>query len=122
MNTKTYKDLIVYQKAYELAWSVCKATREFPENEKYALTSQMRRSSVSIPSNIAEGYRRGQKEYIQFLKIAFGSCAEFETQVSLSRDLGYLGTSEFMRLYSLQEEVSKLLGAIIRKLEALRRA
>jgi four helix bundle protein len=119
MKTRTYKDLIVYQKAYDLALSIYKATKKFPDNEKYGLTSQMRRCSLSIPSNIAEGYRRGQKEYIYFLKIAFGSCAEFETQLSISKDVGYMETSEFQNLYSLQEEVSKLLGTMIRKMENL---
>jgi four helix bundle protein len=117
MKTKTYKDLIVYQKAYDLALSIYTATEKFPDNEKYGLTSQMRRCAISIPSNIAEGYRRGQKEYIHFLKIAFGSCAEFETQLSISKDLGYLKSSDFQKLYPLQEEVSKLLCTIIRRME-----
>ncbi|MBI5049630.1 MAG: four helix bundle protein [Nitrospirae bacterium] len=117
MRTNTYKDLVVYQKAYELALSTYKTTKGFPEMEKYGLTSQLRRCSVSIPSNIAEGYRRGRKEYIQFLKIAFGSCAEYETQLSISNDIGYLETLEFQKLYSLQEEVSKLLNAMIKGME-----
>ena len=117
MKTKTYKDLIVYNKAYEMAIEVYKTTKEFPDAERYGLVSQLRRCSVSIPSNIAEGYRRGKREYIQFLKVAFGSCAELETQISISKDLGYLKTSDFQKIYSLQEEVSKLLGAIIRKME-----
>lgn len=115
----TYKDLIVYQKAYELALSTYKATEKFPNSEKFGLTFQMRRCSLSIPSNIAEGYRRGQKEYVHFLKIAFGSCAEYETQLSISWDLGYLETSEFQKLYPLQEEVSKLLNTIIKKMETI---
>lgn len=117
MKTKTYKDLIVYNKAYEMAIVVYKATKEYPDSEKYGLVSQLRRCSVSIPSNIAEGYRRGRKEYVQFLKIAFGSCAELETQISISKDLDYLKTADFQKIYSLQEEVSRLLGAIIRKME-----
>ena len=117
MKTETYKDLIVYNKAYEMAIGVYKATKEYPDSEKYGLVSQLRRCSVSIPSNIAEGYRRGRKEYIQFLKIAFGSCAELETQISISKDLDYLKTADFQKIYFLQEEVSRLLGAIIRKME-----
>ena len=113
---KSYKDLIVYKKAYELTLLVYKLTGGFPELERYGLTSQMRRSSISIPSNIAEGYRRGRKGYIQFLKIAHGSSAELETQLSLSRDLGFIECKdEFEYIYGLQDEVSKLLGTIIFK-------
>lgn len=118
MKTHSYKDLIVYQKAYKLALNIYKATESFPETEKYGLVSQLRRCAVSIPSNIAEGYRRGRKEYMQFLKIAFGSCAEMETQASLSHDLSYLGKSEHEKISCLNEEVSKLLTVIIRKMES----
>ncbi len=100
--TKTYKDLIAYRKAYEMALEVYKATKEFPDTEKYGLISQLRRCTVSIPSNIAEGYRRGRKEYIQFLKVAFGSCAEMETQISISKDIGYINRPQYERLTSLK--------------------
>lgn len=116
MKTNSYKDLIVYQKAYVLALEIYKATDAFPGTEKFGLVSQLRRCAVSIPSNIAEGYRRGRNEYLQFLRIAFGSCSEFETQISLSKDLGYLKSEDFQRLYSLQEETSKLLATVIRKM------
>ena len=81
---QSYKDLLAYQKAYELALEVYKVTNKFPKEEAYGLVSQTRRAAISIPSNIAEGYRRGsRKEYIQFLNIAYGSAAELETQISL---------------------------------------
>jgi four helix bundle protein len=118
--TNSYKDLTVYQKAYKLAIEVYKVTKEFPGDEKYGLGSQLKRCSVSIPSNIAEGYRRGRKEYIQFLKIAFGSCAEMETQISLSFDLGYVRELQYSLIYELNEEVSKIIGAMIRSMEAPR--
>ncbi|MDP3297562.1 MAG: four helix bundle protein [Thermodesulfovibrionia bacterium] len=114
---KSYKDLIVYKKAYELALMIYKLTKDFPDVEKYGMISQIRRSCISIPCNIAEGYRRGKKEYIQFLKIAYGSCAELETQLSLSKDLGFISDKEkFENIYNLQNEVSKLLGTIIHKI------
>jgi four helix bundle protein len=118
MKTNTYKDLIVFQKAYNLALDVYKATKYFPEAEKYGLVSQLRRCAVSMPSNIAEGYRRGRKEYIQFLKVAYGSCAEMETQISISNDLGYLSKPLYQRISGLNDEVSKLLGSMIRKMES----
>jgi len=78
---KTYKELIVWQKAYGLCLLVYKLTKNFPKEELYALTSQIRRATISIPSNIAEGYCRQRRlEYIQFLQIAFASGAELETQ------------------------------------------
>lgn len=116
--TVTYKALVAYQKAYTLTLSVYKTTSHFPEAEKYGLVSQLRRCAVSIPSNISEGYRRGRKEYLQFLRVSFGSCGELETQLSLSRDLGYLSDRDFREVYSLQEEVSRLLGAMIRRMDA----
>lgn len=117
MKTSSYKDLVVYQKAYRLALEVYKVTDSFPEAEKYGLVSQLRKCAVSMPSNVAEGYKRGRKEYVQFLRIAFGSCAELETQLSLSMDLGYLDGQRFQDLYSLQDEISRLLGTMIRTMD-----
>ena len=115
---KTYKDLIAYQKAYELALNIYKYTNLFPKTELYGLVSQMRRSAISIPSNRAEGYRRkSRKEYIQFLSIAYGSSGELETQISLSHDLAMLSESDFINLQSLNEDVSKLLYKLIKSLK-----
>ena len=114
----SYKDLIVYQKAYKLALKIYGATDNFPKPEQYGLVQQMRRASVSIPSNIAEGYRRkNRKEYIQFLNIAYGSSAELETQISLAHDLALLKEDAFIMLQSLTEEVSKLLFSLIKSLK-----
>lgn len=80
MKTKSFKDLIVWQKAYKLVLEIYKLTQNFPKEEIYALTQQIRKSSVSIPSNIAEGYgRQYNKEYMKFLSIAYGSLCEMET-------------------------------------------
>lgn len=113
----TYKKLIVWQKSYKLSLEIYKITREFPKDELYGLTSQLRRASVSIPSNIAEGnVRNSRKEYIQFLHIALGSSVEVQTQLSISHDLNYLKTKDYDEIISLLEEIIKMLNAIIKKL------
>ncbi|MBI5096602.1 MAG: four helix bundle protein [Nitrospirae bacterium] len=88
---KSYKELKVWQKAYHLCIEIYKITKDFPKEERYVLTSQVRRASVSVPSNIAEGYgRKTTREYIQALYVAYGSNCELETQILLSGDLGYI--------------------------------
>ena len=90
MKTKSFKDLIVWQKSYKLVLEIYKMTKGFPKTETYGLSQQMRRAAISIPSNIAEGYGRKHKaEYNQFLSIAYGSLLELETQYLLSIDLKY---------------------------------
>jgi len=105
---RSYKDLIVWQKAFKLALNVYEVTKKFPKEEVYGLTSQMRRCAISIPSNIAEGYARHRRlEYIQFLQIAFASGAELETQLLIAKELGLVG----------QDEVMKMLNSLIGKLK-----
>ena len=116
MRIKSYKELIAYSKSYELVKIIYEITSQFPKEEMYGVTSQIRRSAISIPSNIAEGYMRGAKEYIQFLKIAFGSAAELETLLSLSKDLKFCKESDFNKAYNLTQEVMKLLRAYVTKL------
>ncbi len=112
---KSYKDLIVWQKGYELVKQVYKASSKLPQAEVFALQSQMRRSAVSIVSNIAEGSsRKTRKDYCQFLHIAYGSTSELETQLFLCEDLYNIEISECI---SLLTEVSKMLRVIINKLE-----
>ena len=114
MKTTSYEDLIAYQKAYVLTLEIYRVTKSFLNHELYAMVSQMRRAAVSIPCNISEGYRRGhQKEYIQFLHIARGSCGELETLLCLAKDLGYLKKADFEGLYGVQDEVSRLLLGLI---------
>ena len=112
----TYKDLEAYKKSYKLVKEVYKITNGFPHEELYGITSQLRRAAVSIPANIAEGYMRGTKEYVQFLKIALGSCAEGETLLSLCRDLGYCTSEDFNRINDLNLESMKLLTTYINKI------
>jgi len=113
----TYKDLVVWQKAVRLCTEIYAVTKFFPKDELYGLVSQIRRSAVSIPSNIAEGYRRGHKsEFIKFLRIAYGSAAELETQMIISINIGYLNKSQFEKLNLLLTEIMKMLNKLINSL------
>ena len=112
----SYKELIVWQKAVVLCTELYKLTNKFPKSDLYGLTSQMRRSVVSIPSNIAEGHYRGHKEYIQFLRIAFGSGAELETQLLIALNIKYLSQNEYINLNNLLSEVMKMLNKVISSL------
>ncbi|KKW07175.1 MAG: S23 ribosomal protein family protein [Candidatus Moranbacteria bacterium GW2011_GWE1_49_15] len=110
----SYKNLIVWQKSMELVIEVYKLTDAFPKTEMFGLVSQMRRCAVSIPSNIAEGKQRGtRKEYRQFTMIAFGSGAELETQIEISKRLGFCEKEDYIK-------VDELLGEILRMLNKLR--
>ena len=108
MKTKSFKDLIVWQKAYKLVLETYKTTKDFPKSEIYGLSQQMRRAAISVPSNIAEGYGRNHKpEYRQFLSIAYGSLAELETQYLLAIDLKYTKNSKTIE--NLLKEVGSML-------------
>lgn len=110
---KSYKELIVWQKSKDLVKEIFLLTNKFPKSEIYGITSQMRRSAVSIPSNIAEGYgRRSSKAYGQFYSIAYGSALELETQVIISKELKLTGLMEFTKVEQLLEEVCKMLNAM----------
>lgn len=116
---KTYKDLNVWQKAYQLCLDIYGITAAFPNEEKFAMTSQLRRAAVSIPSNIAEGYgRRTRADYIKFLYIAYGSTCELETQVLLTGDLGYMDGTNSKRLMDNIAEVERMLKGLMNSLEA----
>jgi|AntAceMinimDraft_16_1070373.scaffolds.fasta_scaffold451022_1 four helix bundle protein len=114
---KTHKDLDAWRKSLDLVEMVYKVTKEFPKEELYGLTNQLRRAAVSIPSNIAEGAGRGsKKEFIQFLHIALGSLSEVETQLIIAKRLGYLDN-----LDSIEEQIQtvrKLILGLIRYLRA----
>ena len=115
---KNYKELKVWQKSYQLCLEMYKATKTFPKNEGFGLTSQMRRAALSIPSNIAEGYgRKTTPEYVRFLYIAYGSTCELETQLLLSGDLGYLSKESLLELQGDIGEVERMLKALIKSLE-----
>ena len=115
---KSYKELKVWQRSYQLCLEIYKITKGFPDEEKYGLTSQLRRAAVSVPSNISEGYgRKTTPEYIQFLYIAYGSICEIETQILLSGDLGYISNGRLEMLKEGIREVERMLKASIRSLE-----
>jgi len=115
---KNYKELKVWQKSYQLCLAIYRITKGFPKEEKYGLTSQIRRAAVSVPSNIAEGYgRKTTQEYIRFLYIAYGSNCELETQLLLSGDLGYIETGKLEMLFEGIGEVERMLKALIKSLE-----
>lgn len=112
---KSYKELIVWQKSIELVKEIYKLTTGLPKEEIYGLSSQMRRSAISIPSNIAEGQQRnGTKEFLQFLGIAYGSGAELETQLIISHDL--YPKIDCSKSNSLLDEIQKMLNALITKI------
>lgn len=108
-----FKDLIVWQKSIELTTKIYKLTTSFPKSEVYGLTSQITRSCVSIPSNIAEGAgRNSSNEFYQFLGIAIGSSFELETQILIAKNIGLINESDFIELnieiYSIQNMLIKL--------------
>ncbi|MDP1689420.1 MAG: four helix bundle protein [bacterium] len=114
----SYKELIVWQKSIELVVEVYKLTDLYPKGELYGLTSQTCRAAVSIPSNIAEGYtRKHRKEYAQFIRIAFSSGAELETQIIIAKKLGYASESIFNRVDAILLEVMKMLNRLDSKLQ-----
>lgn len=113
---KTYKDLIVWKKSIHLVKEVYALMKDLPQEEKFGLTSQIKRSSISIPSNIAEGWGRySPKDYVRFLRIARGSLFELETQLILVRELGFSNNGE--TITSILEEVSKMLIGLINSLK-----
>ena len=118
-NIQSHKDLIVWQKSVELTLMIYELTLQFPPEEKFGIVSQMRRSAVSIPSNIAEGRSRGtRKDFAQFLHIAMGSVSELETQLEISARLKYGEKIAYTEVMVLLGEVSKMLMAMITRLKA----
>lgn len=114
---KGCQELKVWKKAYDLCLEIYKITNTFPASEKYGLTSQIRRSAVSIPSNIAEGHERQHlKEYIRFLHVALGSIAELGTQIMISKDIGYLPEESFVKIESEIVEIGKMLNGLTNSL------
>lgn len=113
----SYKDLIVWQKSIELVVLVYSLTEQFPKTELYGIISQMKRASVSIPSNIAEGNKKTtNKEYGQFLKTAYGSGGEIETLVIISKRLSFGKNLDFSKIDKLLNEIMKMLNKMISQL------
>jgi len=120
MKIHSYKNLIVWEKSVDLACMVYNVTEKFPRSELYGMVSQMRRASVSIPSNIAEGRSRtSRKDFSRFLSIAHGSAAELETQLEISSRLEFCSENNERILKNLISEIKAMLGSMIRKLSPL---
>ncbi|HFD39750.1 MAG TPA: four helix bundle protein [Anaerolineae bacterium] len=114
---RSYRELTVWQKSMDLTVSVYAATRQFPTEEKFGITSQMRRAASSIPANIAEGQARNTTgEFLQSLGIARGSLAELETFVVLSQRLGHLNKPDSRSLLSACAEINKMLNGLMKSL------
>jgi four helix bundle protein len=116
-NTLDHKDLIAWQKSIKFVEDIYKATRLFPKDELFGITSQMRRCAISIPSNIAEGHSRNTTgEFKQFLGIAKGATAELETQIIIAYNLGYVDKQLFDNLIISLVDIRKLISGLIRSL------
>jgi len=114
---KEFKDLRIWQKGIEIVSDIYITTKKFPKEELYSLTSQIRRSAISIPSNIAEGFRRyHNKEYKQFLYIALGSCAELETQITIAKNLKYITEDKEIELIEKLDHLCRMTSNLIKKL------
>jgi four helix bundle protein len=114
--TKMHKQLEVWKISIDFVTEIYKVTRSFPEIEKYALVQQLNRAAVSIPSNIAEGAaRQGNKEFVQFLYVAMGSCAEVETQLIIAKNLGYSIKRE---LFEKNSQIKRMLFGLIKNKKA----
>ena len=115
---KNYKELKVWQKSYQLCLEIYRITAKFPKEERYGLTSQIRRAVVSIPSNIAEGYgRKTTLDYIRMLYISYGSVCELETQVLLAEDLDLIEKVRWEPLNKDIAQIERMLKALIKSLE-----
>ena len=110
---KGHRDLVVWQKAMEFVTDIYRVTRNFPKDELYALTAQIRRAAVSVPSNLAEGHgRNSRKEFRQFIGQARGSLTELETQLEIARNLGYLEPTAASELLAKATEIAKMLNGL----------
>ena len=114
---KTYRDLIVWQKSMQLVTQIYVLTRKLPKEETYSLINQIRRSCISIPSNIAEGYgRNSTNDYLRFLQIATGSLYELQTQLEICLNLKYLPKKVFEEVFEQSREIERMLSSLIRRL------
>jgi four helix bundle protein len=121
MTTHQYKKLKIWQESVSLSIEIYKVTKLFPDEEKFGLISQLRRASISIPSNIAEGSKRGtKKDFISFLRIALGSAAELETQIFIAYQLDFIHEKEYKELNSSLEKNIGMLDSFIKSINSLK--
>lgn len=115
---KTFRDLLIWQKAMALVTHTYSVTTNFPKDEQFGLTSQIRRCSVSIPSNVAEGFGRGtNKDYYRFLTISIGSLFEFQTQIEIAYNLKYISETEFNTIFENSRELERMLSSFMNKIK-----
>ena len=114
---KTYRDLDIWRAGISLVKGIYRLTEKFPRYEMYGLVSQMRRSAISIPSNIAEGFRRyHNREYRQFLYVSLGSCAELETQLTIAKELQYIQDGKESELLEKLDHICRMISNLSKKL------
>jgi len=114
---QSYQDLVAWRKAMDLVTQIYRVSHKFPREEIFALTSQLRRAAVSVPSNIAEGQgRSSRKEFLYFLGNAKGPMSEVETQILIARNLGYIGDEDLTTLLNLSSEVGRILNGLLASL------
>ena len=114
---RTYRDLNIWNVGIELVKDIYKLTEKFPKQEMYSIVSQMRRSAISIPSNVAEGFKRyHNKEYRQFLYVTLGSCAELETQITIAKELKYIQKDKEAVLLERLDHIGRMITNLLKKL------
>ncbi|HUY68444.1 MAG TPA: four helix bundle protein [Alphaproteobacteria bacterium] len=119
MPVNSHKDLAVWQKAMDLVVKIYSLTKQFPRDELYSLTNQIRRAAISIPSNIAEGKaKRSKRDFVNFIAIARGSAAELETQLLISQRLAYISVEQARPVLDDINEIGRMLSGLLSKLEA----
>jgi four helix bundle protein len=122
MRIRDYRDLIVWQKAIKLVEMVYRVTKKFPKEEIYALSNQIRRAAVSIPSNIAEGHaRKSTRVFLQFLSVAYGSLKEVETQIYISLRLQYITEKDSRSVFAITEEIGRIISGLRSSLKRRRK-
>lgn len=115
---KTFRDLLIWQKAMLLVTECYTASNLFPKEEQFGLTSQIRRCCISIPSNISEGFGRGtNKDYYRFLTISIGSLFELQTQIEIALNLKYINLEEYTKLYELCRELERMMSSFMNKIK-----
>jgi four helix bundle protein len=118
LKMSTFRDLLIWQKSMTLVTEIYLLTNFFPKEEIYGLTSQIRRSAISIPSNISEGYgREGNKDYLKFLNIAISSLFEMQTQLEIAYNLKYINEIQFNNIFEDSKEIERMLSSFIRKIK-----
>ena len=115
MPSHGYRDLVVWQKAMQFVTTIYRSTEQFPKSEVFALSNQLRRAAVSVPSNIAEGRgRNSDRELQRYLSIAYGSLMEAETQLQIACNLGYIEQAEVERLLADASEIGRMINGLSR--------